>query len=111
MEVIKQLPKRNTLESAKSGLKNWTETQSRNRVIMDNGQFPLFTKMMKGLFRDLKLEGKGDTENHPPLDEASLAKVYQAIAIIKNVFKSRGPPQFDDYIMQVPEESSKDIKF
>ena len=50
-----ELPKRNTLESAKSGLKNWIETKSKNRVnIMDKGQFPLFSKMMKGLFRDLR---------------------------------------------------------
>ena len=97
------LPKKNTLESAKSGLKNWILTRTKNQVdIMNKGMFPRFTMLIKGLFRELKQEGKGDTTHHEPIDEASLAKIYAAIKNVTELFKCRGTDAYLQHLEKVP---------
>ena len=74
-EVTLELPKRNTLESYKFSQKNWILIKTHNEIdIMNKSLFPRFTMLMKGLCRELKKEGIGDTTHHEALDKASLGK-------------------------------------
>ena len=86
-------------------MKNWILTKTANEIdIMSKGLFPKYTMLMKGLFRELKREGKDDTTHHEPLDEVSLGKIYEAITNVTDLFKSRGTPAFMDHLAKVPAE-------
>ena len=55
---------------------------------MNKSLFPRFTVLMKGLCRELKKEGKGDTIHHEALDEASLGNFFFCLCIINKLTDS-----------------------
>ena len=84
------VPKRNTLEFFRSMLKQFILMETNSTVDITSATvFPKFTQCFKGLIKEVKSHGRGETQHHKPLDKVSLEKIYQIGADVAGVFEAK----------------------
>lgn len=104
-----ELPSRNYIESIKSHLKNHILIQTEGTVNIGSFcQFPALGRFFKGLAKDLKKKGKGDTKHHEAIDNASLTKIFTLFQNVMEALKLIGTRSYEDRIGDLIPSSYKD---
>ena len=103
-----QLPKKNYLDSVFSNIKLFILAQTEQKVdISSKGLFPNLGLLIKSLHREIKTEGRGDTQHYEPIDDESLGRIFGFIALITACFTTRGTPAYEDNIEKLPDQCKK----
>ena len=104
--VIQIMPKRNTLDFIKSNLKLVILAESEQKIDITNSvQFPKFSQFLKGLQKETKAQGRGDTDHHKPIDKESLAKIFKLGADVSAVFDAKeSGGNVADAVSKLPQE-------
>ena len=100
------LPKKNTLEAAKSHVKMMIKHDSKSAVDISNEcQFPDFAKFWKGLLGKLKNCGKLDTVHHDSMTDDEYEKMNE---LFKTLFKlmqlNKDDEEFQFYLSKLPKK-------
>ena len=102
-EVHDLCPKANTMASVKSNLKMAIKTKTHGSVdILNSAAFPRLNQVLKGVIKNIKQQGRGETDHWPPINKHDLQKIFGFISLITQVFQSRGQPEFFSLVEQIP---------
>ena len=101
-----ELPKRNTIEGAKSFVKTMILNRSQSKINISNeSQFPKFNRAWKGILLKLKKNGKLDTTHHDTLTDDELEKMYNLLEVLFNLMKlNKNDKDFNYYHSKIPKE-------
>lgn len=104
--MVDVIPKRNTIDSYKSNLKQHILDLTESQLDITSARFPLFSKFMKGYCREVKTVGRGETKHHQPIDDESLKKIYCLGADVGAVFeaKIRDKSVIHELVSKLPEK-------
>ena len=104
-EVHDLSPKGRTLDSLKSNLKIAIEQKTEGKVnILDQPTFPRLHMVLKGVYKNIKQQGRGDTKHFPPINKHDLVQIFAFITLITQLIQARGQPEFFDLIGKIPQE-------
>ena len=92
------------MDAIKSHLKQYVLQETSNRVdITSAGMFPNLNRVLKGVARDLKKEGKAETTHYPPIPTTGLIKIFGLIGLVTRVFQVCGTAEFVEVVKKIPQ--------
>ena len=96
------MPKKNTCEFYRSFIKNYVLKEA-GWDISDVEQFPTFNAFYKDYITTLRVEGKAETEHHPPIPYDTLEGLFKLMCTLHELIV--GNPQDEWYTLNIEQLS------
>ena len=88
VKTTKELPKRNTLDTARSHVRMLILGYTKNKVdISSKITFAQYEKYMSGLCTKVKRAGRGDTTSHEPLTDYEMERIFRVLGALSNLME------------------------
>ena len=108
-ELVDMIPKQRTMDALKSNLKLAILQKTENKIdILNKIQFPNLGRLVKGVQKDIKKQGRGETDHKRPMGKNDLSKIFKFITQITKLFQARGTEEFSTLLKEIPMEYRND---
>ena len=102
------VPKKNTIAAYKSGIR--MEVKEQHKVdIFDTCLFPEHDKLWRSVDKMLANNGRSETKHHDEVDPETMRKIYNLLSLLQNLMESRGTPEYEKKLAELPAEHHGDI--